>query len=155
MSVQSGLIVWNNYRYLFSQRRGERRENCVVCSPDAVSKYPRHVMSCSLFISFRRRTGPPSPQLFPGRRGVNIVFVFPCPSLLVPLTCKYSLRPLRLSERKKTNIISQRRRARRGVWGKNKTNIEVPNGLGAFAREKHKISRQGAKHAKVFRVKTN
>jgi hypothetical protein len=36
----------------------------------------------------------------------------------------------------KTNIILQRRRARRGVWGKNKSNIEVLGGLGAFAREK-------------------
>jgi len=44
---------WWDLFVFFSQRRKERRENCVVCCPDAVSQYPRHVMSCSRFISFR------------------------------------------------------------------------------------------------------
>ena len=38
--------------------------------------------------------------------------------------------------REKINIIPQRRRVRRGVWDKNKPNIEVLGDLGAFAREK-------------------
>jgi hypothetical protein len=38
--------------------------------------------------------------------------------------------------RKKTNKLSPRRKARRGVKAKNNTNIEVLGGLGAFAREK-------------------
>jgi hypothetical protein len=33
-------------------------------------------------------------------------------------------------------------------------NIEVPGDLGAFAREKHKISGQGVKYAKVFHIRT-
>jgi hypothetical protein len=61
-----------------------------------------------------------------------------------------SLAPLR----EKKQIFSPRRKVRKGIWGKNKTNIEVPGGLCASAREKHKISRQGAKYAKVFRVRT-
>jgi hypothetical protein len=52
------------------------------------------------------------------------------------------------------NIISQRRRARSGVRGKNKTNIKALCGLCVSAREKTYGSRQGAKHAKVFRVTT-
>jgi hypothetical protein len=43
--------------------------------------------------------------------------------------------------REKINIISRRRRARRGFWCKNKINIEVLGVLGAFAREKtYKLS---------------
>jgi hypothetical protein len=41
---------------------------------------------------------------------------------------------------KKTNIISPRRKVRKGVWGKNKTNIEVLGVLGAFARGKNKYN---------------
>ena len=44
-----------------------------------------------------------------------------------------ALAPLR---EKKTNIISRRRRVRRGVWINNKTNKEVLGDLGAFEREK-------------------
>jgi hypothetical protein len=39
----------------------------------------------------------------------------------------------------KTNKLSPRRKARKGVWGKNKSNIEVLCGLCAFAREKKQI----------------
>ena len=35
--------------------------------------------------------------------------------------------------RKKTNKLSPRRKARKGVWGKNKINIEIPRDLGDFA----------------------
>ena len=58
------------------------------------------------------------------------------------------------SRREKTNKLSPRRKARKGVWGKNKINIEVLCGLCASARGKNNNSRQGAKHAKVFGVKT-
>jgi hypothetical protein len=45
--------------------------------------------------------------------------------------------------REKINIISRRRRARRGIWGKYKPNIEFLGVLGALAREKtNKISRR-------------
>ena len=36
----------------FSQRRGDRRENCVVSSPDAMSQYPGYVMEI-VRVSFR------------------------------------------------------------------------------------------------------
>jgi len=55
------------------------------------------------------------------------------------LTSKFSAAAAPLRE-EKTNIISQRRRARRGVKAKNNTNIEVLGGLGAFAREKSKYN---------------
>jgi hypothetical protein len=32
-------------------------------------------------------------------------------------------------------VFSQRRKARKGVWGKHKRNIEVPGDLGGFARK--------------------
>ena len=38
--------------------------------------------------------------------------------------------------RKKTNKLSPRRKARKGISGKNEINIEVLGDLGAFAREK-------------------
>jgi hypothetical protein len=41
-----------------------------------------------------------------------------------------------LSAREKTNKLSPRRKARKGISGKNEINIEVPGDLGAFARDK-------------------
>jgi hypothetical protein len=46
-----------------------------------------------------------------------------------------ALAPLR---EKKANILSPRRKVRKGFWGKNKIHIEFLGGLGAFAREKNK-----------------
>ena len=40
----------------------------------------------------------------------------------------------------KINILSPRRKARKGVQDKNQINIEVLGGLGAFAREKNKYN---------------
>jgi hypothetical protein len=41
-----------------------------------------------------------------------------------------------VSTREKTNKLSPRRKARKGISGKNEINIEVLGDLGAFAREK-------------------
>jgi hypothetical protein len=38
---------------------------------------------------------------------------------------------------KARHFLSPRRKARKGVWGKNKSNIVVLGDLGAFAREKN------------------
>jgi hypothetical protein len=46
-----------------------------------------------------------------------------------------TLAPLR---EKKPNELSPRRKVRKGVWGENKTNIEVLCGLCASARDKNK-----------------
>jgi hypothetical protein len=52
---------------------------------------------------------------------------------------------------KKTNILSPRRKVRKGVWCKNKQEHEVLGVLGAFARKRKSInSRQ---YAKVFGVR--
>jgi hypothetical protein len=58
------------------------------------------------------------------------------------------------SAREKNNILSPRRKARKGFLGDNKQEHEVPGVPGAFARKKQIYSRQGAKHAKAFGVRT-
>jgi len=62
------------------------------------------------------------------------------------------LAPLR---EKNTNKLSPRRKVRKGVRGKNKQEHEVLCDLCASAREKTNKSRQGAKHAKVYGLKTS
>jgi hypothetical protein len=42
--------------------------------------------------------------------------------------------------REKTNILSPRRKVRKGCWGKNKQEHEVLGVLGAFARERKSMS---------------
>ena len=56
---------------------------------------------------------------------------------------------MRLRERK-TNKLSPRRKARKGICGKNKINIEILCGLCASAREKTIKSRRDAGYAEEF-----
>ena len=98
MSVQSGLAVRKNNRYLLSQRRRERREIVLFV---ARMQY-RSIRGMSRVVRVSFHSGdvlPPSHHLssLPEGEGADIVFVFSCPSLLVPCTCNYSLR---LCERK-------------------------------------------------------
>ena len=135
--------------FLAEARRPQRK--IFVYSSDAASQHPGHVMSCSCFISFRPCPGASSPQPSPSGEGAVIVFVFPCPSLLVPCTCTNSLR---LCERKK-QINSRQDAMPAKMFGvRTSINIEVLCDLVAFARDKHKISGQSAKYAKVFHIRT-
>ncbi len=81
--------LYRGYRYLLSQRRGERRENFVVCSPDTASRYPGHVMK---FVRVSFHSGdvsapPHTSPLLEGEGGwiSSSFFLVPRYSSLVPV----------------------------------------------------------------------
>jgi hypothetical protein len=119
---------------IISQRRRERR---------GVFGWEMYYTLCVLSASAREKT-------INSRQGAKNAKVF---WVGTNQTWKYlaTLAPLR---EKKTNKLSPGRKTRKDVPCKNKLNIEVLCDPCASAREKIINSRQGAKYAKVFRIRT-